>query len=312
MKNLLHIAAILFTTLFAMTSCQKDEMNDFDNLNPVQQTERISTNSTSVNESALTYATAETIENMTTERANYIEVINCNSGTIYGDTYDSNSTFNSNNAPCVTPDGDNFRGDDNIFYFIVQDQPEAITTHHFELKDLNDDLDLFLYTLTPQGRVNECKATSITIGLDNETINVTGLNAGAYILVVDGWNENVSSSYTLDVYCSAISSNPPSIDYIDTITSISFGSKYDDGSSSDMGKLYLDGTQWKEHIWGIPHFDTFANDMLLNEYERGDNYLILEAQDGRIMEIQLEEEKMYVYDAGFNQLAAYDILNIQQ
>lgn len=310
MKNLFNIAAILFTALFAMTSCQKDEMNDFDNLNPIHQTERISTNSKSVNESALTYATAETIANTTTERATHIEVINCNSGTIYGDTHGATSTFNANNAPCVSPDGDNFRGDDNIFYFIVQDQPEMIVTHHFELKDLNDDLDLFLYTLTPQGRVNECKASSITIGLDNETIDVTGLNAGTYILVVDGWNESVSSSYTLDIYCSAISSNPPSVDFIDMIESISFGTKYDNGNSSDTGKFYLDGEQWKEHIWGIPHFETFANDALLSEYERGDTYLILHETNGRYMEIQFEEEKIYVYDNGFNNLVSYDILSV--
>lgn len=310
MKNLIHIAAILFTTLLAMTSCQKDDMNDFNQLDAVHQTERVMTNTKSINESALTYATVETIENMTTERATHIEVISCSSETIYGDTRGSTSTFNANNSPCVAADGDSFRGDDHIFYFIVQEQNNAVITHNFVLKDLNDDLDLFLYTLTPQGRVNECKASSITIGLDNETIEVTGLNAGAYILVIDGWMEQVASTYTLDVFCTAVSSQPPTISMIDLIETISFGTKYADGSSSDMGKLYLDGEQWKEHIWGLPHFDTFENDALLNEYERGDNYLILQETNGRYFEIQLEEEKIYVYDSGFNGLEVYDILSI--
>lgn len=309
MKNLIQFAALFISILFATTSCQKEDFNDFENVNPTQ-TERSATNSKTVNEDAITYAKADIVNELVTERATHIEIINCNSGTLERSTIGATSTFNSNNAPCVSPDGDNFRGDDNIFYFIVEDQPEAIVTHHFELKDMADDLDLFLYTLTPQGRVNECKATSITIGLDNETIDVQGLNAGAYILVVDGWAEGVSSDYTLDVYCSAVSSNPPSIDFIDTIESISFGQKYDGVSSSDIGKLYVQDGQWKEHIWGLPHFDTYENDALLAEYERSETYLILEAQDGRFFEIQFEEEKIYVYDAGFNEIDAYDILSI--
>ncbi|MFK7933707.1 MAG: hypothetical protein AB8G22_09360 [Saprospiraceae bacterium] len=309
MKNLIQFAALFISILFATTSCQKEDFNDFQDVNPTQ-TERQATNSKTVNDDVITYAKADIVEKLVTERATHIEIITCNTGTIQRTTEGAGSTFNSNNAPCVSPDGDNFKGDDNIFYFIVENQPEAITTHHFELKDMNDDLDLFLYALTPTGRVNECKATSITIGLDNESIDVQGLNAGAYILVVDGWNEDVSSSYTLDVYCSAISSNPPSIDFIDAINNISFGYKYSDGSSSDKGKLYVENDQWKEHIWGLPHFDTFENDALLVEYERGETYLILEAQDGRYFEIQFEEEKIYVYDAGFNEIEALDILLI--
>lgn len=313
MKNLIHPTVIIFIALFTSTSCYQDGLVDLSQLAPTEnKVERTSTNTNTVYESNLTFATAATIENITIERATKIETINCNSETIYGDTRGATSTFSSNNNPCSNNGTDTFLGDDNIFYFIVTNDPQTTVTHHFELKDLNDDLDLFLYTLTPQGRVHECKASSITIGLDDELIEVSNLNSGAYILVVDGWMEGVASTYTLDVYCSARSISLPSINIMDLVETIDFGIKNDNGNNDEIGKIYLDDEQWKEHIWESPNTDTFEDDVLLEEFERGDNYMVLNDADDRYIEIQFEEEKIYIYSSGFSDLEIYDIMEINQ
>lgn len=313
MKNLVHLTVILFITLFTLNSCQQNDLYEINHLQPLpSQGERLSKNNIQINTSALTYASIQTIHNITTERALRIETISCNSETIYGTTHNATSTFHSGNTPCVDENGDSFRGDDNIFYFVVDNLNSTTVTHHFELTDLNDDLDLFLYTLSPQGRINECKASSITIGLADEMLEVTNLNTGAYILVVDGWNEQVASTYTLDVYCTSRSAQTPSVNINDFVDDISFGMENNVGNIDTIGKIYLDGEQWKEHIWSASGVDNFANDMLLEEFESGNNYLVLQAADDRYIEIQFAEETIYVYASNFSDLKIYDILSINE
>jgi len=79
-----------------------------------------------------------------------------------------------------------------IFHFVVEETPEAIMTHDISIKDLAADLDLFVFSLDRFGFINECKAVSITIGLDDESVSLKDLSPGCYVIMVDGYAAGVA------------------------------------------------------------------------------------------------------------------------
>jgi len=313
MRNLNLFAATTLMILFVFTSCQKEEIT----LNNAQNTERAipAEGIHTVNEDAKTAAGLDLFENDSEieSRALYARRVDCNTGKFYSSNRGATSSINAYNSPCMNPDGDSFNGEDKFYFFKVQNESEVIVTHNFILGDLTDDLDLFLYTLDVNGRVRDCKATSVTIGTDDETIEVQGLNEGYYLLVVDGWIEQAVSDYSLEIYCTAVSADPPSTSILDEAVSVAFGTKYSDGGFSEIGKIYrADKTSvWKQHIWNIPHLDIFDNDPIIPEVDRDEwsLYLYNETSQGYV-QLDFYTEKVIYRDVNFNITSSYDMLNI--
>lgn len=226
MKSFNSIIAFFFIALFALTSCQKEDlMADVTTNTPTHlKTERTipATGIHFVNEEVKTQATLEMIENNVTDRSRYLYQIECGTDT-RTTTVNEGSSFDVTHYPdCVDLFGDNFTGNDMVYYLSVENTPDARMTHTIKVTDLEADLDLFLFALDANGRVNECKAVSITVGLEDEEIEVTDLAPGAYLVVVDSYVAGIEGAYNISVACSAVSVNPPSIG-IEDITSVEYG-----------------------------------------------------------------------------------------
>ncbi|MEM1328879.1 MAG: hypothetical protein AAGI23_23175 [Bacteroidota bacterium] len=317
MKNLNIITIVTLLSLFVFSACQKDEVASLSDAISAQRSipaEGIHT----INEDAKTEAPLNLFEQEgdIESRAQYARQISCGTGKFYSTNRGATSTLNAHNSPCLDPNGDSFNGEDKFYIFRVDEQPNAIVTHHFTLGDMTDDLDLFLYTLTNTYRIKDCKATSMTIGTDDEKIEVQGLNAGYYLLVVDGWIEQAISDYSLEVYCSAVSADPPSSFIMDDATVISFGTIYSDNTSSDIGQIYrpTNTSVWKHHIWDIPHFDTFENDPIVEEIARDEatatSYLYNQAA-GLYIQLDFYSSKLNYLGNNGEVLQSYDILSIE-
>jgi len=261
-----------------------------------------------VNNDAQTLSNDRTRKQHATSRERQFVTISPDAGPIFDDTRGEGNTIHSRNAPCLTTDGDNFNGPDNIYIFKVEDQPNAVVTHNITISDMTDDLDLFVYTLDEYGYVRECKATSMTIGTTDETIAVSGLNAGYYIIVVDGWIEQATSSYNMDFYTTAVSANPPSINAVDTLSNFNFGTVYEDGSYHQIGFFEVTGAilgdnneeiiTFREHNTqsDIPHFgENTENDFYFIKVG-SDEWSVYLRDESRGINIQLDmHRKKVVY-----------------
>ncbi|MEM9849195.1 MAG: pre-peptidase C-terminal domain-containing protein, partial [Bacteroidota bacterium] len=74
------------------------------------------------------------------------------------------------------------------------------------LSGLNADLDLFLFEQCANGSLSRCTARSITFGNLDETIALENVQ-GTYYLVVDGYQSDQQSDFTLEVSCVAAPSD---------------------------------------------------------------------------------------------------------
>jgi len=222
MNNLkLNIAAIIFA-IFALTSCQKETMSE---LNPTPETTTTKRNLPAAginiyNPGAKTSATNRTMATQATSRERNFTLIAADAGPIYDDTYGEGNFIDKSFGACLVDYPWTFEGEDNVYIFEVQEQPEALVTHHVTISDLQDDLDLFVYTLDENNYVRDCKAISINGGTTAESVDMQGLEAGYYIIVVDGWTAGVTSSYNMEFYTTAVSPNPPSIFEMDGIRKV--------------------------------------------------------------------------------------------
>ncbi|GEM_PF-4086727 len=211
MSNLkLNIAAIIFA-IFALTSCQKETMSE---LNPTTETttqRNIPTEGIHIyNAAAKTSATTRTRRNQATSRERNFTMISADAGPIFDDTHGEGNFIDKTWGACLADYAWDFKGEDNVYIFEVKNQPEALVTHHVTISDLTDDVDLFVYTLDENSVIRDCKAISMNGGTTAESVDMQGLEAGFYIIVVDGWTAGVTSSYNMEFYTSAVSANPPS------------------------------------------------------------------------------------------------------
>ena len=238
MTNLkLNIATIIFA-IFALTSCQKETMSE---LNPTIET----TNERGLpaagihiyNETAKTLSTRATRANKATARERNFTTISADAGPIFDDTKGEGNFIDKTWGACLADYPWDFKGEDNVYIFEVVNQPEALVTHHVTISDLQDDLDLFVYTLDENNYVRDCKAISMNGGMTAESVDMQGLEAGFYIIVVDGWAADVASTYNLEFYTSAVSANPPTVSGTDNLSRITttettfsniFGQWYDE------------------------------------------------------------------------------------
>ena len=224
MKNLNVIAAILLVIFFALTSCQKENMADLPQASIATEmnTERNlpAGGIHIVNELVQTEATARVINEKASSRSRTVTGIEC--GTVYdGCTQNQGNSLTANQYPsCIRELGATFSGEDQIFYLVVPSTPEAIMTYDISLTGMSQDLDLFLLALDANGRISECKAISINGYDEDEHITVTGLNPGAYVVMVDAYKAGITSHFQLAINCSAVSANPPSVSSMDQVSRI--------------------------------------------------------------------------------------------
>ena len=145
-------------------------------------------------------------------------------------------------------------------------------------------------------------------------MSVTGLNAGAYLVIVDAYQAGIASHFNLTVACSAVSAAPPTITYVSTLTNIYFGEKYD-GGSTDLGSFVKrEGTTWNEYGILLPHFpldSEFNPARYIFQEVAQDEWSIYLRDDSRGVNIQLDLHRhkvVYSDDAG-NAFDLYDILS---
>jgi len=194
MTNLkLNFAAIIFA-IVALTSCQKENLSELQTTTKTANT-TISNSERNVpvagihlvNPAVKTQASKEVFEAQAQSRSRALYGVEC--GTTFTATTEGegNSLDASRYPDCVASVGDPFDGDDMIFHFVVEETPEAIVQHDITIKDLGADLDLFVFSLDRFGFINECKAVSITIGYDDESVSLKDLSPGCYVIMVDGY-----------------------------------------------------------------------------------------------------------------------------
>jgi len=303
MTNLkLNFAAILFA-IFALTSCQKD------NLSELQTTTQTATTTLSnsnrnipaagihiVNEAVKTQASKAVYEKQAQSRSKALYGVEC--GTTFTTTTEGegNSLDATRYPDCVASVGDPFDGEDMIFHFVVEETPDAIMQHDITIKDLEADLDLFVFSLDRFGFINECKALSITIGYDAETVSMRDLSPGCYIIMVDGYAAGVAGEFTFEMNCSAVSANPPSIALIGI-------NMAEVGLDNEKTGTYrqMSATEWKEIGEDGAEFNFV-------EVAR-DEWSVYLRDESRGVNIQLDLNRMkvvYSDDAG-NAFDLYDI-----
>jgi len=300
----LNFAAIIFT-IFALTSCQKD------NLSELQTTAKTATTNISnsdrnvpaagihlVNQAVKTQASKEVFEAQAQSRSRALYNVEC--GTTFTATTEGegNSLDATRYPDCVASVGDPFDGEDMIFHFVVEETPDAIVQHDITIKDLGADLDLFVFSLDRFGFINECKAVSITIGYDDETISMQDLAPGCYVIMVDGYAAGVAGEFTFEMNCSAVSAAPPSISEIG-VNMVEVG--LDNVKTGTFRQLNT--TDWKEI-----GTDSTAHNFV--EVTR-DEWSVYLRDDARGVNIQLDmHRKMVVYsDDGGNNFDLYEIYN---
>lgn len=301
-KLKLNIAAIIFA-IFALTSCQKD------NLSELQTTTKTATTTISnsdrnvpaagihlVNDAVQTQATKEVFEAQAQSRSRALYGVEC--GTTFTATTEGegNSLDATRYPDCVASVGDPFDGDDMIFHFVVEETPEAIVQHDITIKDLGADLDLFVFSLDRFGFINECKAVSITIGYDDETVSMKDLAPGCYVIMVDGYTAGEAGEFTFEMNCSAVSANPPSMVEIAV-------NKVVVGNDSIVTGVFqqLTATDWKETGVDSATFDFV-------EVAR-DEWSVYLRDDSRGVNIQLDLNRMVVVysDDANNAFDLYEI-----
>ena len=304
MTNLkLNIAAIIFA-IFALTSCQKE------NLSELQTTAKTTTTTSSnsdrdvpaagvhiVNQAVKTQASKATFEKQAQSRSRALYGVECGS-TFAASTVGEGSTLDASRYPsCIREAvGDSFEGDDMIFHFSVEETPEAIVTHDISISGLTADLDLFLFSLDRFGFINECKALSITIGLDDEKISVSDLSPGCYIIMVDGYAAGVAGDFTFEMACSAVSANPPSI----SITDINMVTAGPENTKTTTFRQ-MNATDWKETGEDGAEFDFV-------ETSRDESIVYLR-DESRGVELQLDmNRKVIVYSEDDG--VTFDLYNI--
>lgn len=215
MKNVNVIFAAILFALFTLTSCEKEGMTELTNASPNMEitTERNIPDGgiNIVNKDAVTMATKATLTEQATARSRDIKWVDAKGAHFHDSTVgEGNSLDRAYYPSCADQTGESFAGDDRIYYLeIDRDMAGNHITHHISITDLSDDLDLFLFALDRYGYIADCKGISITEGYDDESIEVSGLNEGAYIVVVDGYDRGVAGSYNFTKSYSAVSPNPP-------------------------------------------------------------------------------------------------------
>ena len=319
MRNLNVIAAIILFAFFALTSCQKESMADLhsDTLTATTNNERgLPKNGIHiVNEDVHTQATAQSIQQQATSRSRTITPIDC--GTAYdGCTIGQGNSIQGNMYPsCISDLGADFKGEDQIFYLVVPETPEAIVTYEISLTGMTVDMDLFLLALDRNGYISECKAISINSYNKEEMITVSGLTPGAYAVIVDGYMAGMVGHFTLTVNCSAVSANPPSIgNNVSHLTAIEIGEKDEFGASLLGSFNKRDATTWKEYGTLLPHFplDSDMNPArFVFEEVAQDEWSIYLRDDSRGVNIQLDlhRNKVVYSDDNGNAFDLYDILS---
>jgi hypothetical protein len=225
MTTLKSIFALALTTIFLFTSCQKDEMQDLDR--QVKRSDATMSNETferppsnarsmtavnMVDESARTYdLIGAQIPNENARGAHACR-IKCSTGVVFDSNRGASNHIDARTMKCQQNGSDNFKGGDKFYYFKAEsgEGVEGKRRYTITLSDLEDDLDLFVYTLDESGYIRECKGVSITIGAEAaEAIELTGLNEGYYLIVVDGWMEGITSSYALELICDVVTEETP-------------------------------------------------------------------------------------------------------
>lgn len=243
MNSSKSIFAALFFAVFAFTSCQKESISEMSSVaeTTTEQRNIPAEGIHTFNEAAKTEATSRTVSEFATSRGNTAQFIRDIFQPVYGTTAGQGNFFTSDNAPCLAGHYETFDGQDALYIFEVKPMPEAIVTHDITLTDLTGDVDLFVYTINPNGSFSECKATSITGGLVDEKVSMRDLNPGLYLIVIDGWNHSVTSSFTIQFAMSAVSANPPSINATDNVKSITTHTgTYHDFSGNDWALIIED------------------------------------------------------------------------
>ena len=322
MSNLkLNIAAIIFA-IFALTSCQKETMSELNPTTAITTQRDISAEGISMyHPDAKTAATAQTMRNSATSRERNFTTISADAGPIFDDTKGEGNFIDKSFGACLADYPWDFKGEDNVYIFEVKDQPEALVTHHVTISDLTNDVDLFVYTLDENNYVRDCKAISMNGGATAESVDMQGLEAGFYIIVVDGWAAGVTSTYNMEFYTTAIGANPATLNAVDTLTKINYGAIYEDGSSHDIGFFEVIGeilnddntssVSFREHnVEGdLPHFgENTENDYYFVKVD-SDEWSVYLRDESRGVNIQLDLYRMkvvYSDDAG-NAFDLYDI-----
>lgn len=209
MRNTKSIIAAIIIAIFTLTSCQKESISELSQ--DVTSTQNRTTPETNtVNTAIKTQFTERMKKTMATSRSRNNETLSCMDGPIIGNTANSDNYFDAINSPCLDGNGDFFDGPDKSYTFLVTDSPGENLRLSIILTKMQQDLDLFVFSLDNQGRTGECVATSITHGLEDEVLEVGDLAQGYYIVVVDGWNKNIQSTFELITYCSSSQEVPES------------------------------------------------------------------------------------------------------
>jgi len=178
------------------------------NFGEAGMTRRIGKNIHEVNESAETFDLSGAQVPSDNARSSHACRIGCSTGIVYDNNKGGGNNIHSKNMKCQGNNADKFDGEDKFYYFKAESGEgiEGKRRYTVTLSDLNADLDLFVYTLDSKGYVRECKGVSITIGdTEAEHIELTGLNEGYYLVVVDAWMTGVNSSYALEMTCDIVS-----------------------------------------------------------------------------------------------------------
>lgn len=206
--------AILFTIGMIMTSCQKDSMEELDtSMQETAQLENSDQATTAINEKGISGQyideEAETTvfrsmasllkarASRSTSRSSTLtipEELGCGYSERHSTTNSTNELETSDN-PCYNGSA-SFWGPDNHYFLTVTQQQ----TLSISISDLQADLDLFVFTLDSNGFPQSCKASSISDNTTPEEVTLT-LNAGTYLVSVDGWRSTVKGSYELTVSC---------------------------------------------------------------------------------------------------------------
>jgi len=317
----LNFAAIIFA-FFVLTSCQKETISE---LNPTTETttERdIPAEGIHIyNADAKTSATTRTMATKATSRERVFTTIAPDAGPIYDDTKGEGNFIDKTWGTCLADYSYTFAGEDNVYIFEVKDQPAAIVTHHVSITDLTGDVDLFVYTLDENNYVRDCKAISMNGGTTAESVDMQGLGAGFYIIVVDGWAAGVTSSYNMEFYTTAISANPPSEVISSTLSKVSYGQIFADGSFQDKGYFaktdYVDtetgATIWREHNSenDLPHFgeDTSKDHFFtVTSTDSKGNLYLRDDSRGINIELNIERKKVVYSDDQGHEFDLYDII----
>lgn len=203
MKNLnLTFVAIIFA-LFALTSCEKEGMSEINQTTATEMTERDLPEGgiNIVNDDVKTAASRASLADQAQSRARAFYMIEDISRPIYGDNAGQGNSHDKYDSPCAINSGSLFNGEDVFYVFEVPSVQIADADEIYEitLSDLEDDLDIFVYTMPYVGYIKDCRGASLNSNTKNETVKMTNPNAGLYLIVVDGYKRSKSSSFTLNI-----------------------------------------------------------------------------------------------------------------